>query len=105
MAASEFIITKAGPSTIMEACASGLPLLLNGYIPGQEEQNVRYVVREGAGAYGADPEQVAETAGSWLGPERPKLEAMARRARAISRPDAAFIIVDDIMAWGTADAG
>lgn len=105
MAASEFIITKAGPNTIMEACAAGLPLLLNGYIPGQEKQNVSYIVSEGAGAYGADPDQVAETAGSWIGPDRSKLDAMARRARAISRPDAAFRIVDDIIAYGTAEAG
>jgi 1,2-diacylglycerol 3-beta-galactosyltransferase len=105
MAASEFIITKAGPNTIMEACASGLPVLLNGYIPGQEEQNVAYVLRHGVGAYAADADQAAQITISWLGPERQRLAAMARRARAISRPDAALHIVDDIVEYGVVAEG
>lgn len=44
MAASDVIITKAGPGTIAEALISGLPILLNGNIPCQEEGNIPYVV-------------------------------------------------------------
>ena len=100
MAASEFVITKAGPNTIMEACASGLPLLISGYVSGQEEGNVDYVVRNGIGAYGDSPDRIAEIGATWLGPERPQLGAMARRARLLSRHDAARNIVDDIVALG-----
>lgn len=35
MAASDAIITKAGPGTIAEALIAGLPILLNGNIPCQ----------------------------------------------------------------------
>jgi 1,2-diacylglycerol 3-beta-galactosyltransferase len=35
MGASDCIITKAGPGTIAESLICGLPLLLNGFVPGQ----------------------------------------------------------------------
>ncbi len=44
MHASDVIITKAGPGTIAESFICGLPVLLNGFIPGQEEGNIEYVV-------------------------------------------------------------
>jgi 1,2-diacylglycerol 3-beta-galactosyltransferase len=47
MSAADLLITKAGPGTLHEAFLAGLPLLLSGAVPGQEEGNVRLVV-EGA---------------------------------------------------------
>ena len=44
MSASDMIITKAGPGTIAESLICGLPVLLNGFIPCQEEGNVTYVL-------------------------------------------------------------
>lgn len=44
MFASDIMITKAGPGTISEALICGLPMILNAYIPCQEEANVPYVV-------------------------------------------------------------
>lgn len=35
MGASDCIITKAGPGTIAESLICGLPMLLNGFVPGQ----------------------------------------------------------------------
>jgi 1,2-diacylglycerol 3-beta-galactosyltransferase len=58
MQAADCIITKAGPSTISEALVSGLPLIITSTIPGQEEANVDYVVRGGAGIYTTVPEKV-----------------------------------------------
>lgn len=58
MQAADCIITKAGPSTISEALVSGLPLIITSAIPGQEEANVDYVVRSGAGIYTPGPENV-----------------------------------------------
>jgi 1,2-diacylglycerol 3-beta-galactosyltransferase len=57
MQAADCIITKAGPSTISEALVCGLPLIITGAIPGQEEANVDYVVRSGAGIYAPTPEK------------------------------------------------
>lgn len=44
MGAVDTLITKAGPGTIAEATIRGLPVMLSGYLPGQEEGNVPYVV-------------------------------------------------------------
>ncbi len=44
MSASDMIITKAGPGTIAESLICGLPVLLNAFIPCQEEGNVTYVL-------------------------------------------------------------
>lgn len=57
MQAADCIITKAGPSTISEALVSGLPLIITSAIPGQEEANVDYVVRGGAGIYASTPKR------------------------------------------------
>ncbi|KAK6116972.1 hypothetical protein DH2020_049347 [Rehmannia glutinosa] len=51
MGACDCIITKAGPGTIAEAMIRGLPIILNGYIAGQEAGNVPYVVQNGCGKF------------------------------------------------------
>ncbi|MDE0080266.1 MAG: glycosyltransferase [Caldilineaceae bacterium] len=96
MAASDCVITKAGPGTIAEALICGLPILLSGFIPGQEEGNVGYVVENGVGAYCDSPEDIAATINDWAGDN--KLLQMAARARELARPRAAYDIVDEIVA-------
>jgi 1,2-diacylglycerol 3-beta-galactosyltransferase len=96
MAASDCLITKAGPGTIAEAMACGLPILLSGYIPGQEEGNVPYVVDHEVGLYSEDPFEIAALVSRWFGPERQELADMAQRARQLSQPDAVFHIVGEI---------
>ncbi len=51
MQASDLIITKAGPGTIMEALNSHLPLILFSKLPGQEDGNVDFVTNHGAGIW------------------------------------------------------
>ena len=40
---TDVIVTKAGPGTISEALICGLPMVLNAYVPCQEEGNIPYV--------------------------------------------------------------
>jgi len=96
MAASDCIITKAGPGMIAEALALGLPILLSGYIPGQESGNVPYVLKHGVGVYVEDPWQIAEVISSWFGSERANLVQMAEKAREMGCPQATFQIVEEI---------
>ncbi|MGB5047591.1 MAG: glycosyltransferase, partial [Caldilineaceae bacterium] len=98
MAASDCVVTKAGPGTIAEALISGLPILLTGFIPGQEEGNVPFVVDNGVGAYSEKPEEIARLLSRWFGPERAHLEEMGHKARSMGRPQATFEIVDEIVA-------
>jgi len=97
MGAADLIITKAGPSTIAEALVVGLPILLCGFIPGQEEGNVPFVVEKGAGVYVEKPTEIARRVGEWLRPGNPMLVQMAARARALGRPAAAEEIAEEIL--------
>ena len=47
MTASDVIVTKAGPGTISEALICGLPMVLNAFVPCQEEGNIPYVTQNG----------------------------------------------------------
>jgi 1,2-diacylglycerol 3-beta-galactosyltransferase len=96
MAACDCIVTKAGPGTIAEALISGLPIILSGYIPGQEEGNIPYVVDHGVGEYNTDPAAIGGIVARWFGPGRDQLTDMAAKARALGHPQATFDIVRSI---------
>ena len=51
MTLADIVITKPGPSTIMEAIESELPVVLTGFVPRQEEGNIDYVVSHELGVY------------------------------------------------------
>jgi 1,2-diacylglycerol 3-beta-galactosyltransferase len=97
MAAADVLVTKAGPGTITEGLLSGLPLVLMGKVPGQEDGNVDYVVAGGAGAWEPRPAQAAARLRDWLTPGNPALARMSERARELAYPDAASDIAADIL--------
>jgi 1,2-diacylglycerol 3-beta-galactosyltransferase len=96
MGACDCIVTKAGPGTIAEALISGLPIVLSGYIPGQEEGNLPYVIDNGVGEYNTDPKAIAAIVARWFGPDRALLGAMSVKAKAMGHPQATFDIVNSI---------
>ncbi len=59
-------MTKAGPGTIAEASIVGLPCMLSGFLPGQEEGNVPYVINAGFGDFSRDPKKIAGKVTDWL---------------------------------------
>ncbi|MBK8046415.1 MAG: hypothetical protein IPK16_04345 [Anaerolineales bacterium] len=96
MAACDCIVTKAGPGTMAEALISGLPIILSGFIPGQEEGNVPYVINNDVGEYSEDPAEIGRIVARWFGPESAKLQTMSDKARALGHPQATFDIVKSI---------
>mmetsp|Transcript_14653 Transcript_14653/g.25772 ORF Transcript_14653/g.25772 Transcript_14653/m.25772 type:complete len:533 (+) Transcript_14653:29-1627(+) len=97
MAACDVIVTKAGPGTVAEALISGLPILLNGFIPCQEEGNIPYVLENEVGAFEEDPKKIAIILRKWLAPEfREEFQRMAARSKALGRPESVYRIVDDL---------
>ena len=98
MAASDCLVTKAGPGTIAEALIRGVPLLLNGCVPCQEEGNIPFVVDNNVGKFCTKPKGIADIVASWLGADKAELAAMAARAKALGRPNATFRIVEDLAA-------
>mmetsp|Transcript_49903 Transcript_49903/g.74156 ORF Transcript_49903/g.74156 Transcript_49903/m.74156 type:complete len:397 (+) Transcript_49903:291-1481(+) len=97
MVAADVLITKAGPGTIAEAAAVGLPVMLTSYLPGQEEGNIDFVVDGGFGLYRTEdsPAAIAEELSRWL-TDADKLRAMSSAAMAVGAPNAASDIVSRI---------
>jgi 1,2-diacylglycerol 3-beta-galactosyltransferase len=89
MRAADLLVTKAGPTTISEASIMGLPMVLNGALPGHERPNVNYVVRAGAGVWAPTPGQVVRAVRELLLPANPAMAQMAARARSLAQPHAA----------------
>jgi 1,2-diacylglycerol 3-beta-galactosyltransferase len=96
MGASDCIVTKAGPGTIAEALIRGLPILLSGFIPGQEEGNVPYVVDNQVGALLEEPEAIARQVQAWFGPDQAEMAQMAANARRLGNPRSTHEIVAEL---------
>lgn len=94
LAATDLLITKAGPTTLAEAACAGVPVLITGFVPGQENGNVTWIEQHNAGEFVPEIAQAARLVGEWLRPGNPQLEEMAIRARAIAQPEAASRIVE-----------
>jgi 1,2-diacylglycerol 3-beta-galactosyltransferase len=99
MAASDMLLTKAGPGTISEAFISGLPLVLYARLPGQEDGNVSYVVQEKAGIWAPRPREVIDAVRHWIEvPEarRQAAEASLRMARPGAARQIARLIAEQV---------
>lgn len=78
---SDCVITKGGPSTILEVLAVGKPLIFSTYIRGQERGNVFFTVYNGAGWYIKKPSAILDKAHEILGDD----ESRERVKRNIGR--------------------
>ena len=96
MVASDVLVSKAGPGTIAEAAAVGLPIMLTSFLPGQEAGNVDVVLSNGFGGYNRKPHQIADIVSGWLENEE-MMRVMSRNAANNGRPDAAKQIVEEII--------
>ncbi|GAB3437519.1 MGDG synthase family glycosyltransferase [Flindersiella endophytica] len=91
MRASDLVITKAGPGTIAEALATGIPLILTGHVDGQENANLRFVGNYGVGVYVPHTSDLREAVEAMLGNPQ-QINEMKQRANTLARPDAALDI-------------
>lgn len=95
MVAADVLVSKAGPGTIAEAAAVGLPIMLTSYLPGQEAGNVDVVLDGGFGDFCEEPEEIASEVACWL-QDAPLLDIMSNGAMEVGHPHAASDIVLDI---------
>lgn len=95
MVAADILVTKAGPGTIAEAAAVGLPVMLTSFLPGQEAGNVDFVLEKGFGDYCDDPVAIGKEVAYWL-QDPGTLTALSRKAQEAGHPQAAADIVTDI---------
>jgi 1,2-diacylglycerol 3-beta-galactosyltransferase len=94
MGESDIIITKAGPGTIADALAMNLPIIITSWLPGQEEGNVDFVLREKVGKVCKDPQKIVETVKAIQNPVR--LKEMKKNIKRVSKPKAALEIAREI---------
>jgi 1,2-diacylglycerol 3-beta-galactosyltransferase len=98
MRAADLVVTKAGPGAIAEALATGVPMVLTGYLPGQETMNVRFVTESGFGLYAPRPEELRQAVTRILAAGSGEEQDMAARAAAIARPYASLDIARECLA-------
>ncbi len=96
MWAADVLVTKAGPSTIIEAVHCGLPIVLAGAIPGQEKGNVSFVLRNGLGLMATTPAEIVSSVSRLLN-DRVLLSNITSAMRRMRRPYAAQQIAQLIM--------
>jgi 1,2-diacylglycerol 3-beta-galactosyltransferase len=99
MRAADVIITKAGPGTICEALACGLPIILSAYVPGQEEGNVSFVTGNHVGTLPRDLGDMVNVLRLLVKPGSELLKEQVENARRIARPDASFDIARCILSF------
>jgi 1,2-diacylglycerol 3-beta-galactosyltransferase len=99
MRAADVMATKAGPGSISEAMACGLPIVLTGYIPGQEEGNVDYVLSNHLGVLARRPEKLAAAVRTLLTPGSATLAEMRANIQRLSYPRASFDIARLVLSY------
>lgn len=97
MRTADMILCKAGGLITTESLASGLPIMVVNFLPGQEEGNVAYIVEQGAGELCDTPDKAIETLTLWLKDEGENFRKVAHIAAHAGQADAAMIIAEN--AW------
>jgi processive 1,2-diacylglycerol beta-glucosyltransferase len=93
MAAADLLVTKPGGLSTSEALAAGLPMVLTHPIPGPEERHIQHLVQHGAALYAPTSEQIPQLVLALLRSAGKRAE-MARRAKELARPDAAYAVAE-----------
>jgi 1,2-diacylglycerol 3-beta-galactosyltransferase len=96
MRACDVVVTKAGPGAIAEALATGLPLVITGFLPGQETPNVDFVVESGIGAFAPKEEDLRDEI-RVLAEGGPTWREMSRRAAELTHPYASSDIARECL--------
>jgi processive 1,2-diacylglycerol beta-glucosyltransferase len=97
MAAADLYVGKPGGLTTSEALAKGLPMVVINPIPGQEERNSDHLLEEGVAIRCNNLPVLAFKIDTLL--DTPgKLARMAENARHLGKPEAAFTVVDRLLA-------
>jgi 1,2-diacylglycerol 3-beta-galactosyltransferase len=96
MRACDLVVTKAGPGAIAESLATGLPLVLTGFLPGQESPNVDFVVESGIGAFAPKESELLDEV-RVLAEGGPTWREMSRKANELAHPYASSDIARECL--------
>ncbi len=90
MAASDLVVTKAGPGTLMEALVMRKPVIVTEAVGMQEQGNIDFVLNYELGLFCPTPERIIAAVGELEGPQRYQ-ETVHRLEGAVPRNGAAQI--------------
>jgi len=96
MRACDMVVTKAGPGAIAEALATGLPVIITGFLPGQETPNVDFVVEAGFGAFAPKETDLLDEV-RVLAEGGPTWREMSRKAAEMAHPYASSDIARECL--------
>jgi UDP-N-acetylglucosamine:LPS N-acetylglucosamine transferase len=97
--AADAYVGKPGPSTLVEAAAAGLALLVTEGLPGQEEHNDEVVVAAGAALQVRHRDELLGLLSRLCRPADPLLADLQRGAVTWSRPTAAGLAAEQILSF------
>ncbi len=93
---SDIIVTKAGGITISEALAKGMCIIVTNPIPGQEERNVEYLLKQKAVIKANEAEDITGITQKLL-EDKKKIYSLREAAKEVSFIDSSLRIVDLIL--------
>ncbi len=100
LAACDLIVCRAGAVTVSELCAAGVASVLVPLVvstTAHQRDNAQYLAGHGAAVHCPQAELTPESLAAQLQAlDRPTLQAMAERARALARPHAAARVADEL---------
>ncbi|MGA8943644.1 MAG: glycosyltransferase [Thermoactinomyces sp.] len=96
MCASDFIITKPGGMTSSEALATGLPLVICKPIPGQEENNSRFLLDKNVAIRQDEPRNLPRELAFFIEHPEP-LYRMKSNASLVGKPQSAIEAAEIVM--------
>jgi len=96
MSVADLILTKAGGLTMAECIAKNLPMLISDIIPGQEQDNVDYAVKNGFAIREKNAKKIINTVLN-LFSDKEKLKLMKESCKNFAKPNAAEEIASFII--------
>lgn len=95
--AADLFVGSAGGWAFRESVASGLPVVIQSAVPGQELHNVDYLVNCGSGMQARNQEDVVEKV-RFLSAHPARLTEMAGNAGALAKPAGAQVVCERLIA-------
>lgn len=92
LCSSHLVISKAGGATVQEAIASGVPMILNHVVPGQEEGNAKLLLDRQAGVVATKNREVLEAVDRAFANDGEEYQRWHRNITDLSQPTASLDI-------------
>lgn len=95
-ARTDIVVTKAGGLTLTEAAVYGKPIIITGYLPGHEEENMKAFVHRGAALFARDTKALGQAIDNLLSDDI-SADLLRKNAMLLVNDQAGNILCNEIM--------